>query len=385
MAYTDNRNSAAAPVPTPPAPTPTPPSSPGGAGYDPGVNPFDPTAGTNPPPQGSTGASSGGASGAPDTNTIQVDIGGKTQTFTLSDQINSPQAVVWVGTQAKVFESWSTSQLNQFKSQAYAMGLTSSKNPSSAELFVAWMTVVQEAALRQNTFPGNPPPLTASSTGSLGPPGDVGGAINRIASGAAAQLGADDQIQQIIKQASQGGWASINPHINPGDMGLQGTGNVNNSPDQKTQTSSTTYVSFLDPATVQGALNDAYYRLVGRMPTSAEAQAFLTTVYSYEEQANTGKFDTKTTDQTNAGPGGGGTDANGNPIGQGASTDISQNVVSQRGIGQRGLQLLAGNAAMGNPEEGVYQAATTYFNAFIKALSGPAAGMQASGPTVTAP
>lgn len=237
-----------------------------------------------------------------------------------------------VQNQIQSFASWSgdATRYNQFRLQAYEMGLVPTKSASKAELLVAWQTVVEEAAKENVSIP------------------------------------------DILAKGTSGGWNSLNPQIAPGDNGLDGTGNINNSPDNST--TRTTYVSYLDPAQIQGSLADSYQRLLGRNPTSAEYQAFLNSVYSYENQENTGKFENK--DVTNPTPGGG-------PNAGGGAT--LENIISQRGIGQRGLQFLAGQAAMNQPEEGAYQAATTYFNAFAKALAAPAAGMQASGPTAMAP
>lgn len=239
-----------------------------------------------------------------------------------------------VAHQLQLFNGWSATQLNTFRLQAYQMGLTSSKTASKAEVLIAWQTVVEESA-KDNLNPTS-----------------------------------------LIKKAVAGGWSSLNPRIQPSDNGLAGTGNVNNSPDASNSTTQTTYTSYMDPATVQGTLADSFQRLLGRNPTTEEYQAFLKSVYAYEDKENTGKFENKSTDKTNATPGGGGT---------GASSNVQENIVSQRGVSTRGAQFLAGQAAMANPEEGSYQAATTYFNAFAKALAGPAAGMQASGPTNSAP
>lgn len=241
------------------------------------------------------------------------------------------QASDTVASQLQAFNGWSTPQHETFRQQAYQMGLTSSKTAGEAEVLVAWQTVVEEAA-KDGLTPG-----------------------------------------QVIKTAVSGGWNSLNPSIEPSDNGLAGTGNANNSPDASNSTTQTTYTSYLDPATVQGALADAWQRLLGMNPSSADYQAFLNQVYKYEDQENTGKFDDKTTAKQNAGNG------------TGASSNVNENVISQRQIGTRGLEFLAGQSAMANPQEGAYQAATTYFNAFAKALSAPAAGMQASGPTAMAP
>lgn len=231
----------------------------------------------------------------------------------------------------------------QIVNQMYQAGLiTSTKNPSASEVAKAWALLVQEASLQGNITP-----------------------------------------QDLLAKAATGGWNALQPKLAAADADLSGNGNPGNAQDT---TSETTYKSYLDPATVMGALADSYFRLVGRNPTQAEYQGFLNTVYGYQQAENTGKFETKDKDPTGADtglvdPSTGQPVAPGNPNGPVTQT----NVVSQRGIGLRGLQFLAGQSALANPEEGSYQAATTYFNAFIKALSGPAAGMQASGPTTTVP
>jgi hypothetical protein len=223
----------------------------------------------------------------------------------------------------------------KFRLQAYQAGLIPSKTASRAEVLVAYQTVVEEAVKEK--------------------------------------IDPDTLIQKAV---DAGGWNNIQPTINPADNGLAGTGNANSAANPST--TQTTYVSYLDPATIQGAQADAWYRLMGRNPTSQEYQDFMQQVYGYQNDENTGKFET-----TSKGTTGGSIDAQGNATPGNAVTD--QNIISQRQIAQRGLQFLAGQAAMANPEEGLYQAATTYFNAFMKALGGPAAGMQASGPTNTAP
>lgn len=239
---------------------------------------------------------------------------------------------------------------NQIIEQLYAAGLiTSKKAPSLDQVVNAWATVVQEAALENQGIVGQ----------------------------------AGTTPEEILAKAAKNGWNSINAKLDVGDIGAIGTGNLNNSSEALSQ-SQTIYKSYVDPATAMGTLADASYRLMGRNPTPEEYQAYLNSVYNYQEQENTGKFETKET-----GPGMGNIDpATGQPVDQSGTTggtSTQTNVVSQRGIGTRGLQFLAGQQALANPETGAYQAATTYFNAFIKALSGPAAGMQASGPTTTIP
>lgn len=246
---------------------------------------------------------------------------------------------------------WNNAPLrNQIIEQLYAAGLiTSKKSPSLDQVVNAWATVVQEAALENQGLVGQ----------------------------------AGTSPEEILAKAAKSGWNDINAKLNVQDVGAIGTGNLNNSSEAISQ-SQTIYKSYVDPATAMGTLADASYRLMGRNPTPEEYQAYLNAVYSYQEQDNTGKFETKET-----GPGTGNIDpTTGQPVDQSGTTggtSTQTNVVSQRGIGTRGLQFLAGQQALANPETGAYQAATTYFNALIKALSGPAAGMQASGPTTTIP
>lgn len=238
--------------------------------------------------------------------------------------------------------------------EMYSAGLISSKkSPSANEVASAWAMLVQETALENKT------------------------------AGASA-VSPDDLLAKAAKQ----GWASLSPTISTQDGGVNGTGNLNNAVDSTNQ-SETIYKSYIDPATAMGALADAYYRLMGRNPNPGEYQAFLQSVKGYQDTVNTGS-DKTTTKSPNTGaidP------ATGLPVDQSGSsgaipsasgTNTQTNVVSQRGIGQRGIEFLAGQAAMANPEEAQYQAATTVFSAIIKALGAPGAAGE-SGPTVTAP
>jgi hypothetical protein len=230
------------------------------------------------------------------------------------------------------FSTWGQDQLAKFKADAYAAGLVSSAKPSLTETLIAYQAVVEEAASQGKPW------------------------------------------QQLLDQATTAGWNQTATVHTLADYGLSGSGNSATSGaggSDSSKTTETTYVSYLDPATAQGALSDAMYRLIGRTPTAQEYQAFLNSLYAYQNEENTGKFDTVNTDKT-------GTAGD-------STSNVTQNIISQRGVGQRGLQFLAGNAAMQNPDYGPYQAATTYFHAFMQALTGPAAGEQQSGPTVTAP
>ena len=237
----------------------------------------------------------------------------------------------------------------QYINQMYEAGLiTSKKSPSATAVIEAWSLLVQEASIRGDVTPND-----------------------------------------LLAQAAKSGWNALNPTLTTSDFGAGGsTGNPNNVPDSSTTSSETVYKSYLDPATIMGALADSYYRLVGRNPTPEEYQAFLDTVYGYQDEVNTRSDKTVTKSPSNVVTGDTTTGQPGSPQGTNdGSVDptTATSIVSQRSIGTRGLEFLAGQAALGSPDEPNYQAATTYFNAFIKALSGPAAGMQSSGPTTTVP
>lgn len=245
-----------------------------------------------------------------------------------------------------------TTKRQQIIDQMYSAGLiTTKKNPSVFQVATAWTLLVSEAALEGST-----------SGGALTP-------------------------EALLAKAATSGWNAISSKLNATDEGVSGTGNLNNAADASTTSSETIYKSYLDPATIMGAQADAWFRLMGRNPAPAEYQSFLNTVFAYQDDSNTGKFETKTSnpsDKVVYDP------TTGQPVSpQGTDNGLgptsTTNTVSQRGIGTRGLQFLAGQAALTSPEEGPYQAATTYFNAFIKGLSGPASGMQTSGPTTTVP
>lgn len=247
-------------------------------------------------------------------------------------------------------ESWygNATKRSQIIQQMYAAGLvTSKKAPSATEVINAWALIVQEAALENKS-------------------------------------GTTISPEDLLAKAAKTGWNSISASIQPSDAGAVGTGNLNNAADASTTSSQTIYKSYLDPATVMGAQADAWFRLMGRNPTQQEYQSFLNSVFAYQDADNTGKFESQTKDPSDTLTGDNANNAAGIAAAQN-DPNMQTTTVSQRGIGTRGLQFLAGQAALSNPEEGAYQAATTYFNAFIKALSGPASGMQASGPTTTVP
>lgn len=330
-----------------------------------GATPADqgnPNAPANPSP---LLAQSGNIQADPNTglSTATITVNGKLITLTLNSDIkaNQPVGATQHGGSYENFQSalnsiqdWyqNTSQRQKYINEMYDAGLlTSKKAPSAAEVALAWQLVVQEAALQVAA-------------------GD---------SGDGTMLSPDE----VLAKAAQQGWNAISAKQAVGDVGANGTGNFRNSAETSSQ-SETVYKSYVDPATAMGTLADSYFRLMGRNPTQGEYQAFLNTVYNYQEQENTGKFET-----TEKGQNAGNVDpTTGQPVDQSGTTggtSTQTNVVSQRGLGTRGIQFLAGQQALADPEQGAYQAATTYFNAFIKALQGPASGMEASGPTITVP
>jgi len=353
-----------------------PAPSPGPNPADPG-NPNAPANPTSPAPV--AGYTPAGSATDPNTGqtieygTLDVSAGNVSTTITLGQNVD-PQAHVmlgagthgpgqsrggtdeqptWTTVQGMInsIDTWynNATQRQQYINQMYEAGLISSKkSPSATDVIRAWSLIVQEASIRGNVTP-------------------------------------DD----LLSQAAKSGYNALSPTLTTSDFGgANSTGNLNNVPDSSTTTSETDYKSYLDPATIMGALADSYYRLVGRNPSPEEYKAFLDTVYGYQDEENTGKFETKTKSPSGTGqidP------TTGQPVSPQGTNDGSTdpttttNVVSQRSIGTRGLEFLAGQAALGNPDEPNYQAATTYFNAFIKALSGPASGMQSSGPTTTVP
>ena len=359
---------------TDPNPQPTGPGQPspnaaptlGAAPADPG-NVNNPTGAGGLPQSGSIIDADLNNSGLP---TATITVNGKLITLTLNSNIkanmpvgatihggsyeNFQTALNSIGTDGKGGPGWydNTSTRQKYIDEMYAAGLlTSKKSPSAAEVALAWQLVVQEAALQV----------------AAGDSGDT------------TMFSPDE----VLAKAAQTGWNNINAKQAIGDVGVDGTGNLNNSAETSSQ-ATTVYKSFVDPATAMGTLADSYFRLMGRNPTQGEYNAFLQNVYNYQEQENTGKFETQT-----KGPNTGAIDpSTGMPVDQSGTTggtSTNTNVVSQRGIGTRGLQFMAGQQALASPEEGAYQAATTYFNAFIKALQGPASGMEASGPTITVP
>lgn len=330
-----------------------------------GASPADPGNVNAPNASGPILAQNGNIQVDPNTGlpVATISVNGKLITLTLSSDIKAEQPVS-TGTRIDDIESFQTAlnsietwysnntQRQKYIDEMYAAGLLSSKKaPSAAEVAFAWQLVTQEAALQYAT------------------------------NGSSSDMRSPDQ---VLAKAAAVGWNNIGARQAPGDVGVNGTGNLNNAVDSTSQ-SQTVYKSYVDPATAMGTLADSYFRLMGRNPTSKEYNAFLQTVYGYENEVNTGSDKTVT-----KGPITGSIDPNtGLPVDQAGTptsgTDAQTNTVSQRGIGTRGLQFIAGQQALSSPEEGAYQAATTYFNAFIKALQGPAAGMEASGPTVTIP
>lgn len=342
-------------------PTPAPPS-PGPSGL--GATPAD---------QGNTNAPANLQPLTSQSGNIQTDpktglpvatitVNGKLIQLTLNSNVKADQAVGRAGGEDKLMtvqsalntiQDWygNATTRQKYIDEMYSAGLISSKkSPTASEVALAWQLVVQESALQVTD-----------------PNGDM-------------HLYSPDD---VLAAAAKSGWSAINAHQAAGDAGVNGTGNLNNATDATNQTE-TVYKSYVDPATAMGTLADSYFRLMGRNPNPSEYNAFMTSLYGYQNEVNTGSDKT-----TSKGPNTGQLDpTTGLPVDQSGTsggTNTQTNVVSQRGIAQRGIQFLAGQQALQSPEEGAYQAATTYFNAFIKALQGPAAGMEASGPTTTVP
>lgn len=346
-------------TPPPVSPAPSPSGVTNATPADPG-NPYNINTGTPVPGQ------------LQDPNTITVTVNGRQYQLTIIKQLSHDTPISTrtlladrtkglkggyedapsgsIADKLAEIQDWygNTTKRAQIVQQMYAAGLVSSKkSPSAAEVINAWSLLVQEAALENQ----------------------VGGKATTP--------------EDLLAKAAKVGWNSVSAQLTPDSTGVQGTGNLNNAADASTTTQQTIYKSYLDPATVMGAQADAWFRLLGRNPTQQEYQSFLNSIMSYQDAENTGKFEAQTKDPADKLSG------DYNPA-QGISAaqfdpQTQTTTVSQRGIGTRGLQFLAGQAALSNPQEGAYQAATTYFNAFIKALSGPASGMQASGPTTTVP
>lgn len=276
------------------------------------------------------------------------------------------------------FDNWSNNTYDAFRADAYSLGLTNSKNASKTQVALAWQTVVE----------------TASQDGK-----------------------STDSLMKDAKKAGSWNGLKSTSGVHPNDVGAAGSGNKNSGADstgttttnsdgttttstqsQQSNTSETAYKSYLDPATVQGILHDSFYRLMGRAPNSTEYQAFLNSIYSYEDKANSGTFETgvvlKDNQKVDEKTGNIVDKTTGAPIAekdiervgtdqstQTGDTNTNKTVIKQRGLSTSGAQFMAGQTAMATPEAGAYQASTTYFNALIKALTGPAAGMQGSGPT----
>lgn len=255
--------------------------------------------------------------------------------------------------QLEEISTWSqdSTKKAQIVDQMYAAGLLSSKKaPRADEIARAWQLLVQEAALQSKQ--------------------DINGDMTTP--------------EAVLAKAAQSGWNAIGAQQTVSDTGLNTSGNVDGATDVTNQ-SETVYKSYVDPATAMGALADAYYRLMGRNPNAGEYQAFLQSIKGYQDEVNTGRDTTTTKTPTSDSSTGLPVDQSGmTGVPSATGTNTQTNVVSQRGIGQRGIEFLAGQAAMANPEEAQYQAATTVFSAIIKALGAPGAAGD-SGPTVTAP
>lgn len=225
------------------------------------------------------------------------------------------------------YAGWSSTQKAQFKQEGAAIGLFTTKTPTDAEMANAWARVVQDAAAK-NTAP-----------------------------------------EDLIQQAAQnGGYAAVGGTTGTG-TGAGGSGLPGGTPSASNSSNNVTYLSYLDPATVQGVLADSIYRLLGRNPTPEEYQSFLNSVYGYQSEQNRNILHQTETDKSGT-AGTGGTD-----------TSTTGEVIRQNNLSSGGVQYMAAQQAYANPDYGRYQAATTYFNAFMKALSGPASGMTGSGPT----
>lgn len=300
-------------------------------------------------------------------NVIPVVVGGVAVNLQLSQGIDAADPIgtpasgpggftssPTVQQQLEEISTWSQNSTKkaQIVDQMYAAGLLSSKkSPRADEIARAWQLLVQEAALNSKT--------------------DINGTMTTP--------------EAVLAKAAESGWNSIGAQQTVSDTGLNTSGNAFGSADTTNQ-SETIYKSYVDPATAMGALADAYYRLMGRNPNAGEYQAFLNGVLKpYQDTVNTGRDETTTKTPISDSSTGLPVDQSGNtgvPTSTGTSTQT--NIVSQRGIGQRGIEFLAGQAAMANPEEAQYQAATTVFSAIIKALGAPGAAGE-SGPTVTAP
>jgi len=320
---------------TPPAPSPGPnPADPGNqnapanpvvaptAGYNPAGTTTDPVTGQT-IPYGTVDVSAGNVSqrvslgqNVNPTDHVMTSSGthGPGQSRGGADE--QPTYTTVQGMINQINDWYSNSTLRQqYINQMYEAGLlTSKKNPSATAVIQAWSLLVQEASIRGNVTPND-----------------------------------------LLAQAAKGGYNALNPTLTTSDFGAaNSTGNSNNVPDSSTTTSETDYKSYLDPATIMGALADSYYRLVGRNPTPEEYDAFLKTVYGYQDEENTGKFETKTKSPSGTGqidP------TTGQPVSPQGTNDGSgdpntaTSVVSQRSIGTRGLEFLAGQAALGDPGE----------------------------------
>lgn len=359
--------------PTVPPPQPTGPGQPSpNAAPTLGATPADP-GNPNNPQSGIPQLSQSGSiqidqqTGLP---TATITVNGKLITLTLNSNVkanmpvgatihggsyvNFQTALNSIGTDGKGGPGWydNISKRQKYIDEMYAAGLLSSKkSPSAAEVALAWQLVVQEAALQ-----------VADENGDI-------------------TLYSPDE---VLAKAAKTGWNNINAKQALGDVGVNGTGNINNSADTINK-SETVYKSYVDPATAMGALADAYYRLMGRNPNAGEYQAFLQSIKGYQNEVNTGRDETVSKTPISNSSTGLPVDQSGNTgVPTASGTNTQENIVSQRGIGTRGVEFLAGQAAMANPEEAQYQAATTVFSAIIKALGAPGAA-GSSGPTVTAP
>lgn len=229
-----------------------------------------------------------------------------------------------------------------FAQQAYQAGLVSSTTVSDSQLLTAYQAIVEQAATSGSTW------------------------------------------ENVLSQASEVGWSNLPSTTPTTTYGLSGTGQPDSQAASTTNTTTETYVSYMDPATAQGTLADSYYRLLGRLPTQAEYQSFLTSLYSYQQNENSGTYN-ETTKTPNTSPTTADAAASAPTTTTATGANTSENVIKQQGVGVRGAEFLAAQQAMNDPGYSAYQASTTYFHAFMQSLGGPGAGLEGSGPEVTAP
>lgn len=116
-----------------------------------------------------------------------------------------------------------------------------------------------------------------------------------------------------------------------------------------TKTATTTETSFTSQGDVAGQYQDVSVGLLGRRATPGEVGGAYSAVHA-AEVANPATRTTNTTYDLLTG------------------NQVSQNIVSQGGLGQAGTTEVERQRAMQDPHYGSYQAATTYFNALMNAI-----------------